>query len=332
MLSRSVSGELCRIRTEDGLELHGFLCGSQKPKARSQKAKPAETTGVLHVHGWDGNFYENRFIYEAARAYAGQDMLFLAMNNRGHDYIADILREETRSQKPETRVQSRGQAAGGQGEYVQIGGMYERMADCVPDIRAGLGLLAERGCRRFILQGHSHGAVKVAHYVSSTRDRRVFGLVLLSPSDDLGWGRKLLGDRFGVALRRARAMARAGKERELLPPGMFSYPVSARTFLDCFEPGSISAMFNLSRTHRAEFPELAGIRVPTLAVVGTVDEAFPLEPNDYILRMGQAMTGAAAFDGHVVSGAPHNYLGYEQRLGGLLGRWLKRRGPAMGVA
>jgi pimeloyl-ACP methyl ester carboxylesterase len=261
------------------------------------------------------------------------------MNNRGHDYVADILRTsgEARSQKREARTlgqdEAKGQAAkarrqdggagsAGQAEYVQIGGMYERMADCVPDIRAGLALLAERGCRRFILQGHSHGAVKVAHYLVSTGDRRVAGLVLLSPSDDLGWGRKMLGDRFGAAQRRARALVRAGRERELMPAGMFPYPVSAGTFLDCFGPGAIPAMFNLSLTDRLRFPELTGIRVPVLVVVGTVDEAFPLEPDEYIRRLRQAMAGVSSFHGQVISGAPHNYLGCEGRLGAMLDCWL----------
>ena len=292
--NRGFTGELVRFRTGDGLELHGFLVlptGRQKP------------VGVLHVHGWDGNFYENRFIYDAAAEYTGRGMPFLAANNRGHDYISDILREP-------------------QCDYVQLGGMYERLGDCIEDIRAGLRLLAGRGCRRFILQGHSHGAVKVAHYLSTIQDKRVAGLVLLSPSDDLGWGRKLLGSRFEPTRRKARALVKVGRERELLPAGTFPSPVSAGTFLDCFGPDSIAGMFNLSRTDRAEFPELAAVRVPVFVAVGTVEEAFPMEPAEYVRAIGQAMTGVRSFHSRVIRGAPHNFLGREKQLAAALGRWL----------
>jgi hypothetical protein len=136
MLPRSVSGELCRVRTEDGLELHGFLCPNQRSKGKGQKAESAERTGVLHVHGWDGNFYENRFIYEAARVCTACGLSFLSLNNRGHDYIADILRERAGSKRPETRVQRAEPGTKGTLDYLQLGGVYERMADCVPDIRS----------------------------------------------------------------------------------------------------------------------------------------------------------------------------------------------------
>ncbi len=324
MLPKSIAGELCRILTADGLELHGFFCPGQKPSAKRPRARRAKRIGVLHVHGWQGNFYENRFIYAAAASYSGRGLGFLAMNNRGHDYIADILRPrgEAKAEQQESSKQQRGGETGVWADYVQLGGVYERLADSIPDIRAGLAFLAKRGYGRFILQGHSHGAVKAAHYLATTQDRRIAGLVLLSPSDDLAWGRKLLGDRFSAVLRRATALVRAGRERELLPAGAFPYPVSAGTFLDSFGPDAMPAMFNLSRTDRSEFPELAAIRVPTLAVVGTVEEAFVLEPADYLDRMRQAMVQAATFTGHVVNGAPHNYLRFEQQLAAVLEAWL----------
>jgi len=60
---------------------------------------------VVHVHGWDGNFYENRFIDHAAQVCSSLGIGFVSGNNRGHDYIADILRSR-RNQKSETRNQN----------------------------------------------------------------------------------------------------------------------------------------------------------------------------------------------------------------------------------
>jgi pimeloyl-ACP methyl ester carboxylesterase len=301
------------VLTRDRLELHGFMASAEGKAAGA----------VLHVHGWDGNFYENRFIYEAARVATQLGFGFLTANNRGHDYISDVLRE-TRKQRPETRTQSAKRNKAGEFDYVQLGGIYEKLADSVADIGAWVDFLAARGCGSVILQGHSHGAIKALHYLHKTKDRRASGLALLSPSDDLGWGRALMGRRFDKALQLARTLVRRGKARQLLPERTFQYPVSAGTFLDCFGPRSIAGAFNMSRTDRRRFPELASITVPVLVAVGTVEEAFVGDPACYVAAVDECLTGTRSFTGAVIDGAPHNYLGREDVLGEVLGSWLAR--------
>jgi alpha-beta hydrolase superfamily lysophospholipase len=208
-------------------------------------------------------------------------------------------------------------------DYVQIGGMFERLADSVADIRAWVDFVVARGASRVILQGHSHGAIKVVHYLVTTNDPRVCGLILLSPSDDMGIARKQLGDRFLWVLARARELVRAGKGRQLLPERDSQYPVSAATFFDCHHKGSITGIFNMSRTDRREFPELASISVPVLLAVGTVEEAFVGKPHKYVEDIRARMANCPSFTGVVVEGAPHNYLGREGELARALEKWLK---------
>jgi alpha-beta hydrolase superfamily lysophospholipase len=167
-----MKGEFCRFRTSDGLELQGLYV----------PAGDAPANGVvLHVHGLDGSFYENRFIDAVAAVYNRHGLDFLTFNNRGHDYISDILVEE---------------AAGGPATYRQAGGMYEVLEECVADIAAAAGFARGRGCRRVLLEGHSHGALKVLYYLVRARDPAVSGLVLMSPSDDFATARAQYGDRF----------------------------------------------------------------------------------------------------------------------------------------
>ena len=192
----------------------------------------------------------------------------------------------------------------------------------MPDIKAWVDFAVGRGAKRIILQGHSHGAIKATHYLVTTRDPRVCGLILLSPSDDMGIARKQLGDRFLWVLARARELARAGKGRQLLPERDTQYPVSAATFFDCHNKGSITGMFNMSRTDRYEFPELASISVPVLTAVGTVEEAFVGAPRKYVEDIRSCMVNCPSFTGAVVEGAPHNYLGRETQLAAVLRRWL----------
>lgn len=275
---------------------------------------------LVHVHGWDGNFYENRFIDHTAQACVRHGIGFVSGNNRGHDYIADILRNRT-TQKSEPKKRKPTQL-----DYLQVGGMYEKLADSVADIRAWIDFAAGRGAKQVILQGHSHGAIKVVHYLAATNDPRVCGLVLFSPSDDMGRTREILGQRFLWVLARARELVRTGKGRQLLPEKDFPYPVSAATFFDCHNRSSIAGIFNMSRTDRQQFPELASIRVPVLLAVGTVEEAFVGVPEEYVDDIRTCMVNCPSFSGAVIDGAPHNYLGHEQELASVLDKWLQKRG------
>jgi alpha-beta hydrolase superfamily lysophospholipase len=231
-----------------------------------------------------------------------------------------MQKSESRKQKSEL-----GKRKAESYDYVQIGGMYEKLADSVADIRAWVDFAVGRGAQRIILQGHSHGATKVVHYLITTRDPRVGGLILLSPSDDMGLARKRLGDRFLWVLARAREMTCKGGGRKLLPEKDSPYPVSAATFFDCHNKGSITGIFNMSRTNRREFPELASISVPVLLAVGTVEEAFVGAPQKYVQDIRACMANCPSFTGAVIEGAPHNYLGREAQLARVLKKWLRLR-------
>jgi hypothetical protein len=140
----------------------------------------------------------------------------------------------------------------------------------------------------------------------------------------MGIARKQLGERFLWVLARAREMTSKGSGRTLLSEKDFSYPVSAATFFDCHNKGSITGMFNMSRTDRREFPELASISVPVLVAVGTVEEAFVGRPQRYVEDIRARVVNCPSFTGVVVEGAPHNYLGREAQLAAVLKRWLEK--------
>jgi pimeloyl-ACP methyl ester carboxylesterase len=293
-----MKGEFCRVLTPDGLELQGFLA--------QPGGGPADTS-VLHVHGLAGNFYENRFVDDVANAVTSAGLNFLTVNNRGHDYISDFIVEQ-----PDGKTGS-----------VQIGGIFEIFEDCLRDIAAWADFLRSRGSKRIILEGHSHGALKVTYYYYRTGDPDIAGVVLLSPSDDFGCQRERIGGAFDEAVAAARDMVDRGAGRELLPRQYFHYPVSAATFLDIFTGDSALGMFNISGTDRRSFPELESIGVPVLSIVGSVDEAFLGSPQSYLDAIKARMSRAPGFEGHVVEGAPHNYQGFDAEVARHIGGWLK---------
>lgn len=95
--------ELVRINSMDEIEQPGILY------------IPDKTTDkiVIHVHGLNGNFYENRFLDTLAKSYTDKGYAFLTFNNRGKDFIAELLK--------------------GDG-FTVIGGSLERFKDCILDI------------------------------------------------------------------------------------------------------------------------------------------------------------------------------------------------------
>ena len=293
-----MKGEICSTVTADGLELHGFIA---LPDGRFPD------TAVLHIHGIAGNYYENRFIENVGEAVVGSGHGFLTANTRGRDYLADFIFE-----KPD-----------GTKEYRQIGAIHEVFGDCVEDIAAWIAYLRSRGIDRVILQGHSHGALKVTYYLYSEADPGVVGLILLSPSDDFGCQRERLGEKFDEALRVARSMVGKGRSGDLMPAQYFHYPVSAATYLDVFDENTKVRMFDLSRADGQGFPELESIRVPVLTLVGSVDEAFLGTPEEYLALVKAALVNCPGFVGEVIRGAPHNYLDFEKELALLIEKWLR---------
>jgi pimeloyl-ACP methyl ester carboxylesterase len=244
---------------------------------------------------------------------------FAAFNNRGHDYISDILRE--RSQKPG----GKGRKLEPRFEYVQVGGIFERFEECLPDVKAALDFAEAHGCQDLILQGHSLGAMKATYYLTKTRDPRVAGLILLSPADTLGWIRRKLGKTFAKSLAHAQRLVRQGRGTELMPSRFHESPVSARTFVEVYGPNSLTGIFNISRTDRHRFPELAAISVPVLLAVGTVEEYFVGSAQRFVDGIADCLVNCLSFTGVVIKGAPHNYLGYEQALATELEGWLRER-------
>jgi pimeloyl-ACP methyl ester carboxylesterase len=280
------------------LELHGFF-------ALPEGGVP--DTAVLHIHGIAGNYYENRFIENVGEAVVESGLGFLTANTRGRDYLADFISEQPEGTK----------------QYRQIGAIHEVFGDCVEDIAAWTAFLRSRGIKSIILQGHSHGALKVTYYLYREADPGVTGLILLSPSDDFGCQRQQLGEKFGEALGVARAMVGDARGGDLMPAQYFHYPVSAATYLDVFDDDTKVRMFDLSRTDGQGFPELESIRVPVLTIVGSVDEAFLGTPEEYLEIIKAALVNCPGFVGEVIRGAPHNYLDFEKELALLIGKWLR---------
>ncbi len=231
-----MKGELVRIKTKDGLELHGLLC------------EPGNTDKVLiHVHSWIGNFYENRFLDFIADEINNKGIAFLTFNNRGAGIITEFIKN---------------------GKYERIGGSLEKFEECIIDIKAAINFLNKKGYKDIILQGHSLSCQKITYYKYKTKDKCVKALVLLEPVDDANCAKGMLGKRYNESLKIAKDLLK--KKKKVVPEWMRFYPLlTPERFLQVSDPESTCGrIFDFS----GELKEIKNVNCPVLAIFGSKDD------------------------------------------------------------
>jgi pimeloyl-ACP methyl ester carboxylesterase len=291
-------GELVRTFTEDGLELQGLFCPS------------AETNGtaLLHIHGFTGNFYEERFVDRIAEQVVKRGCTFLAVNTRGHDYRSGFIKKTASGLT-----------------HVRIGTAYEILEECVFDIKAWIDFLQGRGYSKVILEGESAGPLKTVFYQHQTQDERVQGMVLISPVDHIGLQRMVTAEKYDEAINVARQMIEHGKSDELMPRiycPLWDFSISARTYLNAFGPDTKSGIFNFHDPN-ARFEELSTIKCPILATYGTVREAVVGNNVEEALSIiKRRAISSKRCDTAIVRDAPHDYLGHEEELSEIIENWI----------
>jgi len=280
-----------RIIAKDGLELHGLLF---EPDRKT-------TSALIHVHGWVGNFYENRFIDYIAKKAVSKGFTFLTFNNRGAGIISDFIKRK------ETKM-----------GYIRIGGSLEVFKDCIIDIKAVIDFLSKEGYKRIILQGHSLGCQKITYYQYRTKDERIKALVLLAPVDDTGFVKRDLGKKYKKALDIAKEMIKKGKSNKPVPEWMAFYPLlNAKMFLNIADTKSTSGrLFDYS----GNLKEIKSIKCPKLAVFGLKDE-YQDGSSDKLEILKKEVKNC---DTKLIKGSGHGFVGFEEILSRIISNWLKK--------
>ncbi len=148
-----LKNRLVQVCTTDGIYLHGYYAPSSDTK-----------TILLHIHGFEGNFYENNFIYVLAEELEKNNIGFLTINTRGNGRETEFNTNT--------------------GEARTIGGKYELLEEAHLDISAWIKFLISEGYKNIILQGHSLGTFKVVRYLfEGEYANKINKLILLAPFD-----------------------------------------------------------------------------------------------------------------------------------------------------
>ncbi len=279
-----------RIATKDGLELHSLLF---EPDRKTIKA-------LIHIHGWVGNFYENKFIDYVAKEAVARGFAFLTFNNRGAGIINDFIKRKR------SKV-----------DYVRIGGSLEEFKDCIFDIKAAIDFLSRKGYKKIILQGHSLGCQKATFYKYKTKDRRVKSLVLLAPVDDVAFTKIMLKNKYRKSLAIAKQMVKKGESNSPVPKWMAFYQLlNAKMFLSVADPKSASGrIFDYS----GELREIKDVNCPILVVFGSKDN-YQAKPEEKLNILRENVKNC---DIKLVKNSGHGFVDFEAKLAKIIGNWLR---------
>ena len=300
MRENRLQGKSVRVFTDDGLELNGLFC--LPTKARINRM------AILHIHGFNGNFYQEKFVDHIADRLTETGHAFLTVNMRGHDYISYSIR------KTDSGL-----------TLLRIGGALDVLEECIHDIKAWIDFLEAHGYQRVILEGESLGTVKVAIYQHQTQDKRVQGVILISPLNHVGLQKCALKDKYDESINVARRMVETGKADEFMPMTycpLWQFPISAKTYVSAFDPNRKNGIFNFNDPN-AQFKELSTIKCPILVTYGTVEEAVVDNRVEEALSIVKEKAVSAKRCGTaLIQGAPHNYLDHEKELSTLIRNWV----------
>jgi hypothetical protein len=297
-----ISVRQCGVVCSDGVELMGLALN------RQDTANPGLARDILFIPGQFDNAYQQRKNHSLLEECARRGLGCVMANTRGQDYYG--------YQRVYT-VKDGGFDFANY-EWRLLGSSFERVRDADRDLDAWLDfVMTLYDGRDVVLAGHSHGAVKIANFALESGDKyksQIAGLVLLSPSDDIGNQRNHLGARFEEALEIARSHVASGDENWIMPVWTYSAPMSAGTYWEAFGPDSPLTTFAF---HAPELSPLArgeaSWSARTLIVFGSEDLATgSIDPHAACDLFKTWLPSTTDVSSLVVAGANHHYRGFEQ--------------------
>ena len=276
--------ELVRINSIDNIEQPGIL---YSPNNDTNKI-------VIHVHGLNGNFYENRFLDTIAKSYTDNNYAFLTFNNRGRDFITELFKGDN---------------------FTIIGGSLERFKDCILDIDGIVNWVKNKGYNEIILEGHSYGCNKVLYYYNHKKSDNIKKIVLLAPCDIPSEGKKLLSkEEYDKAKSDSTRLVQEGKESDLIDFSvMANGKIAAGTYYYDFLPGGENDFIRYVDGANGKSEILNSIDIPTLIIFGDVDECVLTQPIEIVKEY--LTNNINDCNIQIIEGADHSYAGRYEDLG-----------------
>ena len=276
--------ELVRINSIDGIQLPGIL---YTPESNTKRI-------VIHIHGLNGNFYENNFLDEISKSYTNSGYAFLTFNNRGRGFISEFWRGT---------------------ECLVIGSSLEKFKECILDIEGVVNYAKEKGYEEIILEGHSYGCNKVLYYYDKKREKSIKKIVLLAPCDIPAELKKFLSkEEYEKAEKDATKLVNEGRENELIDFSVLSNgKIAAGTYYNDFLPGGENDFIRYTEDINQTNEVLNKIEIPVLVIFGDIDECVLTQPIDKV--KSYLTNNIKNCNIKIINGADHSYSNKYEELG-----------------
>ncbi|MDD3083505.1 MAG: alpha/beta fold hydrolase [Candidatus ainarchaeum sp.] len=264
-----ITGKLIQFNSKE-LNLHGFLSYSNNKKI------------IIHVHGMGGDFFRFPLTWELAKQSKKMGYDLFLINTRGYGLISKIWGKKKKT----------------------LGTAHEKFEDCLIDIDSAIKNVLKLGYKEIILSGHSTGCQKITFYQSKKQNKKVKGLILLSPADDFNLEKKRINSKKHLKI--AKKMLKNGKGNEIMPKKISNY--NAKRFLSFADPKNIEAqLFN----YEGKLILFSKIKCPIIAIFGEKDY-FAKQKAEECLNILKSKTNSKYFETKIIPKAEHNYKGQEK--------------------
>lgn len=290
-----VKTSLHKPYSTDGIELDSILF---EPKEPTKKI-------IIHIHGKEGHFIQNHFITHMGNTYPHYGYAFFTFNNRGHDYVADLIKKSSTGFS-----------------WQQGGSKFDVIEEFNFDIKGIINYVLDLGYKEIILQGHSLGPHKISYYLSTNNAPDIKKVIFLSTSDIHFMFQTTVPD-WQAWSKKAKALVENGKGRESMPITLWSNcPVSANTFWDYTKPNSNFFVFNASLP-KEEWKNFNKITLPILAINPSNDFSLGISA-EKMNKLLKEKTASDFLETAIVNDAVHNFSGKEDELLSIITSWLTK--------
>ncbi|MEG9530427.1 alpha/beta fold hydrolase [Mannheimia indoligenes] len=278
------------IPTRTGTILHGALFAS---------ATKANTV-VIAITGIHGNFYSNPFYYNIGETLSTNGIDFIYAQTRNAFGQIPIINAKT-------------------GEKERIGSFNEDFNKAIEDVSAYVDFAEQQGYGRIILAGHSLGANKVIHYLSSTQDKRVDKFILLSPANVTHLTNQISKPERTFI----KAQVADGKGQTLLPFELFGW-------LPCVADTAYQWLYSplLNNVHQetdGDFSQVRAVRHTGALLIGTLDGFTYGDPCGFLQNINRHFPKSEQNKLIFIENTGHTYQQKEQqvaeRLLALVQKW-----------
>lgn len=276
-MQQNINARLVQVCTKDGLYLHGYFSPNNNQK-----------TALLHIHGFEGNFYENNFVHVLLKETDVEKIAFLTVNTRGNGKETEFNTSDGNTKK--------------------IGARYELIEEAHLDISAWIKFLIDQGYTEIILQGHSLGTLKIIRYmVEGEYKDKVSKLILLAPFDKKGLIVASNRQPLDELLEKATQVIKSGKGEDLVAKEFDDIELSYNTYVSWYKQDELGRVFEFC-TPNYKSTVLEKITIPVLTLVGSNDEFFyATNPKQKDEAMTWLLNQLVKGEGKIIQDAVHSF-------------------------